>query len=110
MYLKADEKGYKSAFKKSVEELNILLRTRLSVMLPAHNHHLFNATIPVAPVLDSETQVAEVAIDGTLFDTYLKTTHVEGVTTKAKHLDKYPGSQVFIHQSAVASYFYSVYD
>jgi hypothetical protein len=110
MYLKADEKGYKSAIKKSIEELNILLRTRQSVMLPAHNHHLFNITIPTAPILDSETQIAEVSIDGTLFDTYLKTSHVEGVTTKAKYVDAYPGSQVFVHQSAVASYFYSVYD
>jgi hypothetical protein len=92
MYLKADEKGYKSAFKKSIDEMNILLRTRLAFMLPAHNHHLFNATIPTAPVLDAETQIAEFAVDGTLFDSYLKTSHVEATTTKAKRVAEYPGN------------------
>lgn len=82
-YLKADEKGYKSAFKKSIDELNILLRTHIPVMLPSYNHHLFNATIPTAPILDAETQIAEIALDGTFYDNYLKTSHVPVTTTKA---------------------------
>lgn len=55
MYLKADEKGYKSAFKKTIDELNIMLRQRTSFTLPMTAHHLYNATIVNAPVLDAET-------------------------------------------------------
>ena len=92
MYLKADEKGYKTAFKKTIDELNILLRTRQSFMTPVYHHHQFNSTIPTAPVLDAETQIAEVSVDGTIFDTYLKTTHVDATTTKAKRVAQYPGN------------------
>ncbi len=94
MYLKADEKVYKSAFKKVVEEFNIMLRTRASILLlvPHSNHHLFNPTITYTPQLDAETQIAEVAIDGTIYDTYLKTSHVELATAKANRVAEYPGS------------------
>ena len=85
MYLKADEKGFKSAFKKGLDLFNAALKvhTPLLLPLPHNNHHFFNATDMHAPILDSETQIAEVAVDGTIFDTYLKTSHVEPTNTKA---------------------------
>jgi hypothetical protein len=112
LYLKADEKGFKSAFKKAIDAYNLALKAHTPMLLPIPHstNHFFNVTNMYAPILDSETQIAEVAIDGTVFDTYLKTCHVDPTTTKAQMVAEYPGSQIFIHQSAFASYFYSVYD
>lgn len=112
IYLKAEENGYGSAFKKAIDQFNIILRTRSSVMIPSifGSHHLWNATVSYPPELDIDSQIAEVSIDGTIYDTYLKTSHVETTTTKANRLSSYPGNQIFIHESALASYFYSVYD
>lgn len=62
------------------------------------------------PLLDADTQTASLALDGTIFDSYLKTSHVESTSAKAVPKPSFEGSQVFIHESALASYFYSVYD
>ena len=35
------------------------------------------------PELDAESQIASFALDGTIYDSYLKTTHVDQTTTKA---------------------------
>jgi hypothetical protein len=89
----------------------MLLRTRQSIFVPWPDmkHHRLNVTATSAPQLDADEQLIQLAFEGTIFDSYLKTTHVELTTTVARKI-QFDGSQVFIHQTALASYFYSVYD
>jgi hypothetical protein len=112
MYLKAEENGYQDWVEKVITEYNLLLRTRSSFLVPWPDvkHHHLNATITYAPKLDADSQIAEVALDGRIFDNYLKTTHVEATTTKARRLTEYPGNQIFLHESFISSYFYAMYD
>ena len=99
MFLKAEENGLKSWVDKIITEYNLLLRTHASFLVPwpDRKHHHLNATIVSAPKLDADLQLVEIAVDGRIFDKFLKTTHVEATTTKAVRVESFPGNQVFIH-------------
>lgn len=99
MYLKAEEHGYGSAFKKVLDQLNLLIRAHSHILipLPHEKHHQFNATISYEPEIDADTQMIEFGIDGSIYDSQLKSSHVEPATTKAHRVESYPGNQIFIH-------------
>ena len=98
-FLKNYENGYGAYFNQMVQEFNLLLKTKskLFVPWPDKKHHKLNVSVMEAPDFDAETQIASIALDGTIYDSYLKTTHVDQTTTKANRKEDFKGSQIFIH-------------
>ncbi len=111
-FFRAYEGGYGSYVATQITDYNTLLRTRSSFFVPwpDKKHHRLNVTNSQAPELDADLQLVSLALDGSIFDSFLKTSHVEPTSTKAKRVESYTGNQVFIHQSVLSSYFYSIYD
>ena len=94
IYLKTQENGYGAFVNQLVSEYNLLLRARSTFFVPYPDtkHHRLNATVSVAPEFDADTQLCSVAIDGTIFDSYLKTSHVQPTTTKANRVMDFAGN------------------
>ena len=85
-YLHTYENGYGQFFDKLIDEYNLLLRARSNFFQnwPDKNRHHFNMTFAQPPELNAETQMISAALDGTIYDTVLRTTHVNKTTTKAE--------------------------
>lgn len=70
------------------------MRTRSTFFVPwpDKKHHRMNVTVVHPPEIDADTQLGSIAVDGSIFDSYLKTSHVEPTTTKANRVEDYPGN------------------
>jgi len=64
---------------------------------PDKNRTEFNTTFINPPDINAETQLISMAMDGTIYDTHLRTTHVERTRAKAVRLESFSGNQIFIH-------------
>lgn len=55
-------------------------------------HNRLNVTDTCVPQLNAETQEASFSIDGSIYDSQQKTSHVGPVTARAKQVESFAGN------------------
>ncbi len=109
-FLRSHENGYGAFFNTMLNDYNKVLRSKKDFYIawPEKSHHRFNTTMVTIPEINAETQLISFAFDGTIYDTHLRTSHVEPTKTKAIVYEKFNGNQVFVHQTALASLLFAI--
>lgn len=108
-FLRSQENGYGQFFNTMLSDYNKLLRTNPNFQVPWPDvSHSFNTTLVGVPDIDAETQAISFAIDGTIYDNHLRTSHVGKTYTKANLNQDFEGNQIFVHQTVLASLLYAI--
>lgn len=90
-FLRSYENGYGAFFQTMLNDYNKVLRSKKDFYIawPEKSHHRFNTTMVTIPEINAETQLISFAFDGTIYDTHLRTSHVEPTKTKAIVYEKF---------------------